>query len=217
MIIPNGHDHTKRWTPCHSAATRAAAGPNTIVLIGSTAPHKNIALIVDLAPRLHAAGLRIAVAGLSDPRVFATTAAGLPTQNVTWLGRLSDSELAALLGDCLCLAFPSFVEGFGLPPLEAMTLGCPVVVSDRASLPEICDKAALYASPKDPDAWLAQFVRLSRDPELRARMIERARVRASNFLWTKSAELYLQVMSHADGIIDAIEPTGTSICGTVSI
>ncbi len=217
IIIPNGHDHTKRWTPCHSAATRAAAGPNTIVLIGSTAPHKNIALIVDLAPRLHAVGLRIAVAGLSDPRVFATTAAGLLTQNVAWLGRLSDSELAALLGDCLCLAFPSFVEGFGLPPLEAMALGCPVVVSDRASLPEICDKAALYASPNDPDAWLAQFVRLSRDPELRAWMIERARVRASNFLWAKSAELYLRVMSHADGIIDAPELTGTSICSTVSI
>jgi glycosyltransferase involved in cell wall biosynthesis len=217
IVIPNGHEHTNRWTSCHSAATRAAAGPNTIVLIGSTAPHKNIALMLDLAPRLHAAGLRIAVAGLGDPRVFATTAPGPRAPNVAWLGRLSDSELAALLRDCLCLAFPSFVEGFGLPPLEAMALGCPVVVSDRASLPEVCGKAALYASPNDADAWLAQFVRLSRDAALRARMIERARVRASTFAWTKSAELYLQVMAHADGLVDSIEPTGTPICGTVSI
>jgi glycosyltransferase involved in cell wall biosynthesis len=217
IVIPNGHEHTNRWTPRHSAATRAAAGPNTIVVIGSTAPHKNIRLIVDLAPRLGAAGLRIAVAGLSDPRVFATTASGLRAQNVAWLGRLSDSELAALLSDCLCLAFPSFVEGFGLPPLEAMAMGCPVVVSDRASLPEVCGKAALYASPNDPDAWLALFVRLSRDPELRGRMIEQARVRASNFVWTKSAALYLQVMAHTDGLIDAIEPTGTSISGVVSM
>jgi glycosyltransferase involved in cell wall biosynthesis len=217
IVIPNGHEHTNRWNSCHSAATRAVAASNTIILIGSTAPHKNIALIVDLAPRLHAAGLCIAVAGLSDPRVFATTAPGLRTQNVARLGRLSDSELAALLGDSLCLAFPSFVEGFGLPPLEAMALGCPVVVSDRASLPEVCGEAALYASPNDPDAWLAQFVRLSRDHELRTRMIERARFRASKFLWTKSAEQYLQIMAHTDGLIDAIEPTRASICGTVSI
>jgi glycosyltransferase involved in cell wall biosynthesis len=217
IVIPNGHEHTNRWTPRHSAATLVAAGPNTIVLIGSTAPHKNVALILDLAQQLHAVGLRIAVAGLGDPRVFATNAAAPPTQNVAWLGRLSDSELAALLGNCLCLAFPSFVEGFGLPPLEAMALGCPVVASDRASLPEVCGEAALYASPADPDAWLAQFVRLSRDPELRASMIEQGRARASAFRWTASAELYLQAMAQADGLSDAMEPAGAPMCVTASI
>jgi glycosyltransferase involved in cell wall biosynthesis len=217
VVIPNGHEHTNRWTPHHSAATRAAAGPNTIVIVGSAAPHKNVRLILDLARRLEGAGLRIAVAGLGDSRVFATDAAAPRAQNVAWLGRLSDSELAALLGDCLCLAFPSFVEGFGLPPLEAMALGCPVIASDRASLPEVCGEAALYASPNDPDAWLAQFVRLSQDPELRTRMIERGRARASAFRWTGSAELYLQAMAHADGLADAMEPAGAPICVTASI
>jgi glycosyltransferase involved in cell wall biosynthesis len=217
IVIPNGHEHTNRWTPHHSAATRAAAGPNTIVIVGSAAPHKNVRLILDLARRLEGAGLRIAVAGLGDSRVFATDAAAPRAQNVAWLGRLSDSELAAMLGDCLCLGFPSFAEGFGLPPLEAMALGCPVIASDRASLPEVCGEAALYASPNDPDAWLAQFVRLSQDRELRARMIKLGRARASTFRWAGSAEFYLQAMAHADGLADTIKPAGAPICVTASI
>jgi glycosyltransferase involved in cell wall biosynthesis len=200
IVIPNGHEHTKRWTARHCAATRAAAGPSTIVIVGNTAPHKNVRLILDLAGRLDRAGLRIAVVGLGDCRVFSAGAAAPAAHNIAWLGRLSDSELAALLGHCLCLAFPSFVEGFGLPPLEAMALGCPVVASDRASLPDVCGTAALYASPNDPDAWLEQFVRLRQDQELRTRMIAQGRARASMFSWIRSAELYLQAMADADGL-----------------
>ena len=217
VIIPNGHEHINRRTPRHSSATRAAAGPDTIVIVGSTARHKNIRLILDLAGRLEAIGLRIAVAGLGDSRVFAKDAAAPQAPNVAWLGRLSDSELAALLSDCLCLAFPSFVEGFGLPPLEAMALGCPVIASDCASLPEVCGEAALYASPHDPDAWLVQFVRLSRDPKLRARMISQGRALASMFRWTRSAELYLESMAHADGLAHAMTPVGGPICVTTPV
>ena len=200
IVIPNGHEHTKSWTPQHSAATRAAAGPNTIVVIGSRAPHKNVGLILGMAPRLEAAGLRIAVVGASDPRVFASNQTSPRTRNVMWLGKLSDPELAALLGDCLCLAFPSFTEGFGLPPLEAMASGCPVVASDRASLPEVCGEAALSASPTDEEAWFSNLTRLQRDADLRARLAEQGRVRASAFQWSRSAELYLQAMADADGI-----------------
>ena len=63
-VIPNGHEHALRWRPRHSQKTRSAAGPNTVVLIGSLAPHKNIGLVLGLAPKLAAAGLKIAVAGI---------------------------------------------------------------------------------------------------------------------------------------------------------
>ena len=152
-VIPNGHEHALRWRPRHSQKTRSAAGPNTVVLIGSLAPHKNIGLVLGLAPRLAAAGLKIAVAGISDARIFNASGLSPAADNIIWLGRLSDDELAALLMDSFCLAFPSFTEGFGLPPLEAMTLGCPVIATDRASLPEICGEAALFASPTDAEAW----------------------------------------------------------------
>jgi len=120
--------------------------------IGSAAPHKNVGLVLDMADRLAEAGLRIAIVGMSDSRVFKSGPTSAKARNVHWLGRISDGELVALLGDSLCLAFPSLTEGFGLPALEAMAVGCPVVVSDRASLPEVCGNAALFAPPDDPEA-----------------------------------------------------------------
>lgn len=211
-VIPNGHEHAACWTPRHSARTRTVAGRDTIVVIGSAIPHKNTGLIIGMADRLAAAGLRIAVVGMSDARVFKAAGRPLPTSNVTWLGRLSDAELAALLQDCLCLAFPSFTEGFGLPPLEAMATGCPVVVSDRASLPEICAGAALYASPDDADAWFDGFMRLRDMPGVREAMIGRGRARASDFRWKASAGRYLEAMAVLDGLsMPSREPVVASI------
>ena len=200
LIAPDGYEHALQWKAAHSPATRAAAGPNTVVVIGSPAPHKNVGLIVGMANELATAGLRLAVAGISDSRVFAASKPPAVGPNVCWLGRLSDDELAALLQDSLCLAFPSLAEGFGLPALEAMTLQCPVVASDRASLPEICGDAALFASPFDADAWLACFRRLRDEPRVRNELIAKGRSRATLFSWKKSAEIYLQAMADADAI-----------------
>ncbi|ODT08702.1 MAG: hypothetical protein ABS58_01615 [Mesorhizobium sp. SCN 65-20] len=102
----------------------------------------------------------------------------------------------------MCLAFPSFAEGFGLPPLEAMALGCPVVVSDRASLPEICGDAALYAAPDDADAWLSRFVKLRKSPRLRDDLVARGKDRTLRYRWDTSAELYLMAMLESDGLLE---------------
>ncbi|PSJ58547.1 glycosyltransferase family 4 protein [Pseudaminobacter soli (ex Li et al. 2025)] len=199
LIAPNGHEHALEWRPKHSDATRLAAGPTTIVLLGSAAPHKNARLIIDMAGMLRAEGFKIAIVGVSDPRVF-KQAAFESAANVFWLGRLSDAELAALLRDSMCLAFPSFTEGFGLPPLEAMALGCPVVVSDRASLPEICGDAALYASPDNAAEWLDRFMALKSSPTMRRDMVERGLARSSHYRWKRSAEVYLHAMWKAAGL-----------------
>jgi glycosyltransferase involved in cell wall biosynthesis len=199
LVASNGHEHARRWRPAHSLETRRATGPNTIAIIGSPAPHKNVGLVLNLAGRLDAAGLRLAVVGSADPRVYRATDTHV-AGNVAWLGRLGEAELAAVLRDCLCLAFPSLTEGFGLPPLEAMALGCPVVVSDRASLPEVCGDAALYASPGEPEAWLRHFVDLYRNENRRAAMAARGLARAGAFRWTAAAEVYLEAMRRADGL-----------------
>jgi len=199
-VIPNGREHALRWSARHSAATQAIAGSQTILVVGSPAPHKNVAMLMGLAADLAAAGLQLAVIGSLDARVFSSRQSGDPPANVRLLGRLADGEIAALLKDCLCLAFPSFTEGFGLPPLEAMTLGCPVVVSDRASLPEICADAALYAPPDQPRRWLEHFIELGRNAALREELSRRGRVAAERFSWQSSAELYLRAMAEIDGL-----------------
>lgn len=189
-VIPNGHEHVHAWQSAHSTATRRVADGSRIVVIGSPAAHKNVGLVLGLAERLEAVGIGIVVVGAADPRIFRNMEREGP-DNVTWLGRTTDAELAALLQDCLCLAFPSLAEGFGLPPIEAMALGCPTVVSDRAPMPEICGGAALYASPDDPEAWLRHFVELHRSPELRRCVIQRGLDQALRFSWRGAAQSYL--------------------------
>ncbi|WP_308469349.1 glycosyltransferase family 4 protein [Alsobacter metallidurans] len=198
FVAPDGHEHALRWTPAHSATTSAAAGPDTVVVIGSRAPHKNIDLIFELARAMAPDGVRFALCGGLDSRVHAQGATA-SADNVVLLGRVSDDELAALLRDSCCLAFPSFTEGFGLPPLEAMARGCPVVSSDRASMPEICGDAALYASPTSVADWRAAILRLRDDAELRQGCIARGRERLPQFSWRRTAELYLEQMAAIDG------------------
>ena len=202
-VIPNGHEHAMRWGDRHSEKTRAVGGDNTIVVIGSPAPHKNVAMILGLAQDLAAHGLRFAVVGSLDAKVFNSSQVDSAAGNVYWLGRLTDGEIGALLNDCLCLAFPSLTEGFGLPALEAMAVGCPIVVSDRASLPEICADAALYASPNDPKRWLAHFLELKKNSGLRDELRQRGGEAATRYSWSKSAALYLEVLAAIDSVRQA--------------
>lgn len=197
-VVPNGHEHALHWQAEHSAVTRRAAGRDTILVIGSAAPHKNVGLLLRMADKLAEYGFRLAIAGMSDAKVFAGTDPMPDAPNIHWLGRVSDNELAALYQDCLCLAFPSLVEGFGLPAVEAMAWDCPVIASDRTSLPEICADAALYANADDPQSWLEQFIKVSQDDNLRNIIIEKGRQRLTVYSWRRSAELYLELIAEID-------------------
>lgn len=198
-VIPNGHEHVLRVMPRHTPATAAAAGPRTIVILGGLVPHKNAGAIVALADELAAMGMAVAVAGDADARLFGRAARPAAARRVAWLGRIDDQALAALLRDSLCLAVPSLSEGFGLPALEAMALGCPVVASDAGALPEVCGDAALFAAPTAPAAWLTHFDRLAADAALRAALIARGRRRAARFRWSDAARAYLDLMARVDG------------------
>ena len=127
----------------------------------------------------------------------ASTAIQLPP-NVRHLGRVNDDDLAYLYRQALCLVFPSKTEGFGLPVLEAMALGCPVISSDAASLPEVCGEAALYASPDDAAAWLAAIGRLAAEPMLRENLAGAGPKRSKAFSWRQGAEKYLELMFAVD-------------------
>ena len=95
------------------------------------------------------------------------------------------------------LAMPSYYEGFGLPVLEAMNCGCPVLASDRSSLPEIAGDAAIFVDPDDVDGWSQAILSVLSNTDLREDLIEAGYERSNHFSWKRTTEqtrgVYLQV------------------------
>ncbi|HEX8721356.1 MAG TPA: glycosyltransferase family 1 protein [Pyrinomonadaceae bacterium] len=113
--------------------------------------------------------------------------------SVVLTGYVSEGDLPALYTGALCFAYPSYFEGFGLPPLEAMSCGAPVLTGDRTSLPEVVGDAGLTVDPFDEEALAAALARLIDDDALRARLSERGLKRARRFDWRETARMTLQV------------------------
>lgn len=103
------------------------------------------------------------------------------------LGRVSDAELRALYAGATAFAYPSLYEGFGLPPLEAMAAGAPVLTSAISSIPEVTGDAALLVDPSSVEAIAGALSRLLAEPELRERLAARGRERAAAFSWERTA------------------------------
>jgi glycosyltransferase involved in cell wall biosynthesis len=197
-VIHDGHEHVLGWNPDRSRLIRADLPSPFVLLVGSKAPHKNVAIIYSIAAELSARDVHVVVAGGEDPKVYGRQLIGPLPPNVRHLGRVNDDDLAYLYRHALCLVFPSRTEGFGLPVLEAMALGCPVISSDAASLTEVCGEAALYASPDDAAAWLAAIGRVAFEPLLRERLAAAGPKRAKMFSWRQGAKKFLELMIALD-------------------
>ena len=114
-------------------------------------------------------------------------------QNIHYLGFISDEELAKVYNLASCFVFPSFYEGFGLPPIEAMACGTPCVVSNLTSIPEICVDAAIYCDPYDVNSIKEKIELVLDDVVLRDEIIKKGIKRASEFTWEKSAKEHIKV------------------------
>ena len=115
------------------------------------------------------------------------------------LGYLRDELLPALYRRALALVYPSLYEGFGLPPIEAMATGCPVLVANVSSLPEVCGDAALYCDPLDVGSITAGMRRLAEDDALRTRLAAAGPARAARYTWEAAAAQALAVMREVAG------------------
>jgi glycosyltransferase involved in cell wall biosynthesis len=111
---------------------------------------------------------------------------------------LSDEELAKVYNRATCFVYPSYYEGFGLPPLEAMACGTPVITSKLSSIPEVCSDSAIYCDAHDIDDIKEKIEMLLKDETLQKELIEKGIKRASLFTWKRSAdmhkELFLKVL-----------------------
>jgi glycosyltransferase involved in cell wall biosynthesis len=191
FIAPNGHEHVLRWDARQANLPLLGALKRPfILLLGSTAKHKNVDMILRQAQAFDEAGIDVVVVGGSSS-IFARSDLMAEHANVHHIGFVGDNELAALYENAMCLVFPSKTEGFGIPPLEAMTKGCPVISSNATSLVEVGGDAVIYVDPDDSDRWRDAIVGLSRNEGLRATLSARGRQRVTLFSWERSAELYL--------------------------
>lgn len=125
------------------------------------------------------------VAGSVNPSIFAGTQEA--AKNAKYLGYVSDEQLKGLYQNALCFVFPSRYEGFGIPPLEAMAMGCPVVVSDIAAIREVCGDAATYFDPSNADQLAKQLVAITSDGNSKERWGSKGIQRSQLFSWRKSA------------------------------
>jgi glycosyltransferase involved in cell wall biosynthesis len=116
---------------------------------------------------------------------------------VHWVGPVSRDDLPALYAGAALFAYPSLYEGFGLPPLEAMACGTPVLTSPVSSLPEVVGDAAVLVDPHDEAALAATIAQVLADAELRANLAVRGRARARLFTWERCARETLAVYREA--------------------
>src|SRR5690606_4669631 len=108
-------------------------------------------------------------------------------KNIKYVGYVSDEELRALYEHAGCFVYPSFYEGFGFPPLEAMSLGCPVIVANTSSLPEVCQDAAIYINPDQPMELAKSIEKIMTDQSSREMLVRKGLKNASRFSWNLCA------------------------------
>lgn len=109
-------------------------------------------------------------------------------------GYVDENELANLIFNANALVYPSKYEGFGLPPLETMKLGCPVVTTKHTSIPEICEDACLYSDFEDVNDFIYTLKKLE-DNDIKNSLVEKGRIQAEKFSWEKTAEKYLDILN----------------------
>jgi glycosyltransferase involved in cell wall biosynthesis len=178
-----------------------------LLYVGGISPHKNLATLLRAMPAvLQGAAVNLVLAGdlqaggfLANSRELQQVIeadAGL-RHRCRFTGFLSDEDLVALYNGAYALVFPSLLEGFGLPALESMASGTPVIASRAGALPEVVGDSGLLFDPRDAGEMAAQILRLVEDPGLRATLAGRARERAKQFTWRRAAELALECFERA--------------------
>ncbi len=173
--------------------------------VGNVKPHKNLGKLVEAMNHIkdrveHDLVIVGKMEGfLTGDRALLNRAPSILGDRLKFTGKVDFPLLQQYYANAEALVLPSYYEGFGLPPVEAMASGIPAIVSNRASLPEVCGDAALYVDPADYRSIALAMIKVIEDPEVRAQLVLRGRERAKQFTWeaatSQSWEFLRQALS----------------------
>lgn len=195
-VTYNGVEHLKDIQP--DDRILAKIPKDYVLAVSSQNPTKNFKLVLEAAEQL--SDINFVIAGGSNAKVF--NGKGEKTLvNVQYVGYVSDQELVSLYRHAKVFVYPSLYEGFGIPPLEAMYFGCPVIVSNCASLPEACGDAAVYCNPYDVNRLKHDIEEFVSNLVKRAEYVRLGTQRIKLFQWDKEARKICKDYLKLDGQI----------------
>jgi len=207
VVAYNGVD--PMYQPLHDAARLAAVrarygtGERFLLFVGALKPNKNLKRVVEAYVRLRRADAlrhRLVLVGAgdgSDDATFASIRGSGYAGDIIFTGHVSDEDVVSLYNAAEVFVHPSLFEGFGLPPLEAMACGTPVITSNTTALPEVVGEAAVQVDPLDVEALAGALARVTGDAGLRGELRARGLERAGQFTWEKTARQTLRVYHEA--------------------
>ncbi|WP_027482712.1 glycosyltransferase family 4 protein [Deinococcus pimensis] len=193
-VVNVGNGVGEAYTP---EGARHEPGYPYLLYVGNRKPHKNVPRLVEAFARLDVPDLRLVLSGGpdDDTRHLALRLGVL--DRVVFAGLIPEVDLPAYYRGAVALAYPTLYEGFGLPALEAMACGTPVVTSNRTSLPEVVGDAALLVDPEDVEVIVAALTRVVADFALRTALASRGLARSRLFSWDRTAALVARVLEEA--------------------
>ncbi|MBL7840242.1 MAG: glycosyltransferase family 4 protein [Cyclobacteriaceae bacterium] len=170
-------------------------GNKFFLMVGTDAWNKNFQGMIDQLGNINAMGYRLIKIGAISPEHLRQIQSAGMEHVVRHERHVTDDELKWLYQNAEALVFPSLHEGFGWPPLEAMACGCPVIASDRSSIPEVCGRAALYIDPTNKAKLAKALIDVANDAKLRERLIETGVIQARQFTWENTAENFKRLLA----------------------
>jgi PST family polysaccharide transporter len=193
-VSVEGWQHIRRFEADAGILERHGLRPRRYVLaVSSPTPNKNFRLIARAIESIEAPDFDVVLVGSVDGKVFAR--GEVPRASfVKCVGYVSDAELRALYESAGVFVYPSLYEGFGIPAIEAMACGCPVIASRASALPEVCGDAALYVSPYDAQELASAIVRLMESEDARRALVDKGRARIEAYSWTLAARAQVACM-----------------------
>lgn len=176
-VIPIGvnRDRFSRRMPSAQVREKYQLPNRFLLFVGNQKRHKNIDGLIRAFAKVQVSDLELVIVGKGTP-----------------IGEVEDQDLPSLYSMAEAFVFPSFYEGFGLPPLEAMSCGCPTLVSNAASMPEVCGDASLYFNPANENEMAAAIMKAV---EQSKSLIEKGLERVKQFDWKETAEQHMRIFT----------------------